>query len=144
MVIFHLPPFTDNGETSIVYSKEVTLKGKADFRRLNDALRVSNTLTYTSWLSYFKNGEGQGKGVMRGLSVLLAVVAHSLNRLKDDIIAYVLPLAIHLVEGKMLPLGTSYLESLYTWLDECADNILCPVGLYDVVTYATYFPLGEV
>lgn len=73
---------------------------------------------------------------MRGLSVILAVAVHSLNRSKDDIIAYVLPLAIRLAKGKKLPLGTLYLESLYTRLDECVDNILCSVGLYDVVTYA--------
>lgn len=44
------------------------------------------------------------------------------------------PLAIRLAEGKKLLLGPPlYLSSLYARLDECAENIMCSIGHYDML-----------
>lgn len=59
LVMFCLLLFVDNDATSIVLSKEEDGR----LQLLNVTVRISNKSTYTSSISYFQEGEGQGKRV---------------------------------------------------------------------------------
>lgn len=127
--MFRLPLFVDNDAMGIILSYEEEMP----LHLLNSALRVSNKSTYTFWIRYFKDREGKEKGVIEALlSYWLAV--HPPKRTGGWDQCLRLSLAICLAKGKKLPLGPLYLGLLYTRFDECAGNIIRPIGRYDVLT----------
>lgn len=99
--MFHLVVFADEDATGLVLIAEQEKK----VQLLNVALKVSNKSTYTSWIRYVRRDERRGKGV-----TLEGFPSYWLSRyilrsgLEDEIVAYVFPLVVLLVEGKAFPL----------------------------------------
>lgn len=58
---------------------------------------------------------------------------------EDDINSSIFLMAIHLVKAEKLALGPIYLESLYTRLDKCINNILYCVGRCDNTCFMQIF-----
>lgn len=123
--MFCLLLFVDHGMTGIILIEEE----ETTLQLLNAALRVSNKLTYTFWIQYFKEGKGRRKGVK-----VKAMLYYWLSRFilpsspEDGVKTYVFPLAIFLVKEKKLSLGPLYLGSLIrSWMS--ANNILCSTAV---------------
>lgn len=103
---------------------------------LDAALRAANKSTYTTLDVILQGRQGALKREDSGGPTILLVVAVILSRGQEDSInTYVFPLAIRLTKGKKLAIGPLYHWSLYAQMDECANNIFCFKGLYNVATH---------
>lgn len=124
----YLPLFADNGVTGIVSSKEEERR----LQLLNTTLRspTDRHILPRSGISRKVNGKGKGDPF-----VVLAVPVHPSKRTGGRYQRLCFTLAIHLAEEKKLPLGPTYIGSLYARLDGCLDNITRSMGRYDGVTY---------
>lgn len=56
--------------------------------------------------------------------------------LEDSLNNFIFPLTVLLAQGKRLELMPWHLGAPYSGLDECAKNVICSVGWYDIVSYA--------